>query len=74
MQVVKGIWNFHDYKKENKNFNSEDCATVEILMKTRPILWLQKLKFLCFIFITETSPYSFGSFCKLSLYNCFMPI
>ena len=25
-------------------------------------------------FITETSPYSFGNFLKLSLYNCFMPI
>ena len=24
--------------------------------------------------ITETSPYSFGNFRKLSLYNCFMPI
>ena len=24
--------------------------------------------------ITETSPYSFGNFHKLSLYNCFMPI
>ena len=24
--------------------------------------------------ITETSQYSFGNFCKLSLYNCFMPI
>ena len=24
--------------------------------------------------ITETSPYSFGYFRKLSLYNCFMPI
>ena len=27
-----------------------------------------------FTSITETSPYSFGNFCKLSLYNCFMPI
>ena len=26
------------------------------------------------ISITETSPYSFGNFRKLSLYNCFMPI
>ena len=26
------------------------------------------------LIITETSPYSFGSFRKLSLYNCFMPI
>ena len=25
-------------------------------------------------YITETSPYSFGNFRKLSLYNCFMPI
>ena len=25
-------------------------------------------------FITETSPYSFGNFRKVSLYNCFMPI
>ena len=24
--------------------------------------------------ITETPPYSFGNFRKLSLYNCFMPI
>ena len=24
--------------------------------------------------ITETSPYSFGNFRKLSLYKCFMPI
>ena len=24
--------------------------------------------------ITKTSPYSFGNFRKLSLYNCFMPI
>ena len=24
--------------------------------------------------ITETAPYSFGNFRKLSLYNCFMPI
>ena len=24
--------------------------------------------------ITETSPYLFGNFRKLSLYNCFMPI
>ena len=24
--------------------------------------------------ITEMSPYSFGNFRKLSLYNCFMPI
>ena len=24
--------------------------------------------------ITETSPYSFGNFRKLSLYNCFMPV
>ena len=24
--------------------------------------------------ITDTSPYLFGNFCKLSLYNCFMPI
>ena len=26
------------------------------------------------VYITETSPYSFGNFRKLSLYNCFMPI
>ena len=24
--------------------------------------------------VTETSPYSFGNFRKLSLYNCFMPV
>ena len=30
---------------------------------------------ICFaIYITETSPYSFGNFRKLSLYNYFMPI
>ena len=28
----------------------------------------------CNISITETSPYSFGNFRKLSLYNCFMTI
>ena len=27
-----------------------------------------------FVDITETSPYAFGNFRKLSLYNCFMPI
>ena len=26
------------------------------------------------LIITETSPYSFGNFRKLLLYNCFMPI
>ena len=30
--------------------------------------------FVVLLTITETSPYSFGNFRKLSLYKCFMPI
>ena len=36
--------------------------------------WSAKLPKTCFLvtYITETSPYLFGNFRKLSLYNCFM--
>ena len=51
-----------------------DPVNINVYAKVYQHILLSSRDRVIFTFITETFPYSFGNFRKLSLYNCFMPI
>ena len=56
-------------------FSPSILCTPFTIMSIRMSLSFEVFYFWCILLrITETSPYSFGNFRKLSLYTCFMPI
>ena len=54
------------------NQSGRDILVAEWPYRDLPIMAIKGTTFSSCI--TGTSPYSFGNFRKLSLYNCFMPI